>query len=539
MQVTKFLPKDLLARIQNRKNPALVILWSASFLSGFLLVLSFPPFSFTWLSWVCLIPYLVAVSLFAGKARACWASGYGLGLIFFGGTLWWIGHVTVAGTLALVLYLSLYPAFFGWAAVRSLGRSLQEPDLGSLWMTAGELASLWVVLEWIRGWMLTGFPWNWLGSALYPFLHLRQGASLGGVLLLSWLLVFTNALAAVVLSSRWRKGVSLPHSILWVKLGGLLCLWGSLWLYGAWWKDALPKGPEKTITLLAIQPNIPQVVDRPFPEDQAFAKMLAVTQKALSAHPKPDLLIWPETPIGNPLVQANGLWSGVQRVWESNQGFFLLGSVEVDGGKVYNSAFLLAPPSQPTFWRYRKNHLVMFGEYIPLGNVFPFLRQLVPYTIDFTPGQTPSIFPLSPYQVRLAPLICFEDTLPSYVRSVALLGPDFFVNLTNDGWFHQSPGAWQHLANAIFRAVECDRVLFQCANTGITAWVNQDGTIREMLRDSQGKSLAIEGFLAARVSWHTPRKTLYLHLGDWIVVLSAAWILSSAGLRAHREGSVR
>jgi apolipoprotein N-acyltransferase len=129
---------------------------------------------------------------------------------------------------------------------------------------------------------------------------------------------------------------------------------------------------------------------------------------------------------------------------------------------------------------------VIFGEYIPLVRWLPFVKYLTPITGSFTPGDKPVTFELDDLQVNAAPLICFEDTFPGVTRASAKDDVDFLVNLTNDGWFGDSAAPWQHMANAVFRAVENNLPLIRCANNGVTCWIDAHGRVREIFKDQTG-----------------------------------------------------
>jgi apolipoprotein N-acyltransferase len=133
----------------------------------------------------------------------------------------------------------------------------------------------------------------------------------------------------------------------------------------------------------------------------------------------------------------------------------------------------------------------------------------------------------------LAPLICFEDTIPQQVRLAAALQPDLLVNITNDGWFQNSPGAEHHLINAVVRAVETDLPMLRCANTGITAAISPLGVIQAELR-SGGRAVGVEGVLSQTLEWSPHHDTPYQRLGNWVV-----WLAMVITLRLRAKEIVR
>jgi apolipoprotein N-acyltransferase len=186
---------------------------------------------------------------------------------------------------------------------------------------------------------------------------------------------------------------------------------------------------------------------------------------------------------------------------------------------------------------YHKQKLVIFGEYIPLVRWLPFLKWFTPITDGWTAGDKPVVFAGDHYTV--APLVCFEDVFPGTTRSASAGGPDFLVNLTNDGWFGEGAEQWQHLANSVFRAVENGLPLVRCANNGITGWIDQNGRVQQVFRSLAGSeygpgSLVME--IPLRPTTEKPAPTFYQRHGDWFAWGCVAVTLLSliAGWRKGR-----
>jgi apolipoprotein N-acyltransferase len=182
---------------------------------------------------------------------------------------------------------------------------------------------------------------------------------------------------------------------------------------------------------------------------------------------------------------------------------------------------------------YDKTHLVVMGEYVPLADFFPWLRKLVPPGGDLTAGNRPGLLTLDSPGIRLAPLICFEDTVPRVVRRAAQNLPHLLVNLTNDAWFGASAGSRQHLENARLRAVECRLPLLRATNDGVTALVNSRGVITARVMDPATGSIRDPGFLAGELEVAEPRATFYVRWGEWPVWISLAAV--GLGLWSRRE----
>jgi len=514
--------------------PLLSILFAA--LSGVLLVLAYPPFGQSWLIWIALIPALLGLHLDPASgtrpllAWRAWVPGLLLGIICFGGLFWWIGEVTVLGTVLLCLYLAFYPAIWLLYAARRWPRQAPYTSYGIL-RTGIELASLWIVLEWLRGWLFSGFGWNGLGVALYANLPFLQAARFGGVLGLSWIVALTNVVGALTLvrlyheaRGRQKLRAHVDFSLVMVALALLLVTgWHHLW--------RVPSGAPRHLRYALVQPDIPQELTDSFPPEESLRRHLDLTAQA--ALLQPDLIIWPESPVGIDLVLDRPSHEALFQLMANANFSLLAGSLHIVEGQVFNSA-LLFDPYDGGLHIYDKNHLVPFGEYVPFARQLPFLRRLVPFQIDFSHGDHPRIMTLT-NGVRLLPLICFEDTLARYARLGIHEGlrdpetapgplPDLLVNLTNDGWFHRSPGTAQHLANAVFRTVELDRPLLCCSNTGISAVVDATGRITSELAVGN-RNVDVSGILSGDLQWYPAEETPYSRYGDWFVWLAAAAVL--------------
>jgi apolipoprotein N-acyltransferase len=177
----------------------------------------------------------------------------------------------------------------------------------------------------------------------------------------------------------------------------------------------------------------------------------------------------------------------------------LLGSIDQDETHAYNAALLVSEAGKHV-QIYRKVHLVPFGEYVPGRHTIPLLARVVGDQVpdDFAFGKEYTVFNLTNDKAKVAPLICFEDTIGDLARQFVLGGANLLVNVTNDGWFLRSAGSQQHVANAIFRCVETRLPMVRAANTGVTCFINQFGHITQTLRDEK-RSQFTEGVLTGEV----------------------------------------
>ena len=446
--------------------------------------------------------------------------------MFILGCFWWVGAVTIAGISIMTLVLSFYPALWFLLISRILGlpndgRVLPFRALVGYAMMG---AAFWVTLEWLRSWFMSGFNWNELGVSQVPCLHLRQLAALGGVPLLTFFLV---AFGIFIGEAVW----SISHG--WWKPGGMASLasavvLGASWSYGG---QRLQHHQEESIrtsiSYACIQPDIPEL---PYTtgnkEEISRLEVQALTvQQDLSARAiadRPELLIWPEAITTQRLMKGSLIDQVIDHLEAYYGGSILLGSEEVDHGKLYNTAYLVAP-GRTSLQRYRKVYLVLLGEYIPWTDIFPWLSQWWGRGVSATAGTEPGHLVLEREKLSFAPLMCFEDTQPQVVNAAASSQPDFFVTLINAGWFNGSLATWclkQHLENAILRCVEHNRCMIRCADTGISCEIDADGRVVAQLPGNSGDSIEIQGILSHLLLLHPWTPTFYEKWGDWVGLLS-------------------
>lgn len=507
--------------------------WCA--LSGLLLVASFAPFSCATCGWIAIVPAWWVITHSERARRQPIRHGYLMGLVYFGGTFWWISNVTAVGTFFLVLYLALYPAIWFLFVVRLVPRNYH------LLFQAIAAASLWVLLEWWRSWFLTGFNWNELGISQAPSIIFRQLAAFGGVHLISFILIMVNILWAEGLLSmietlRQKRVVraSLPFAAALL----IVALCFSL----GWHHLQRHRGGETlqpSLSFACVQPNIPQIPydpGKPYKdfqdtEEVALEKTEKLTIQAIA--PKPQLLIWPEAMISEGVFQDRPLNEAVRDICETYNGYFLLGSQDyvmaaahdsvLKESKLYNCAYFFTPHGDQ-YQEYRKTRLVILGEFLPFGNEFPWLRTAVGVGMDFTPGPGPVKFVMEKPALSFAPLICFEDTLPEVADKAVRLNPDFFITITNDGWYQGWCATWgihQHLNHSVFRCIEHDRPMIRCANTGISCIIDQDGTVTDRFRSDSGAETDVGGIFARTLQFYPAHGTFYEAWGDWIILISA------------------
>jgi apolipoprotein N-acyltransferase len=499
--------------------------WLAAITSGLLAAAAFPPFDQTWLVWIALVPLSASILFSSETVRRPrlrdLALGYVAGLAFFWTCFFWMTTVSVLGWFVLQFYLAIYFAVWAWfcGLMRPRVRKIVAHDKWSEmlararpeaaprvspWLSSGHnlflalcLAAAWVGLEWVRSWLITGFGWNGLGAALHGTWPLIQIAEFTGVAGVTFLVAFCNVILTATARRIWeetRTRAMRPHFDLTLTLVGLVAVF-------TWGLTAVQTRPaSRPLHVALVQASVPRAEKFDIRYKQTiFDKFSRLSKIALTSAPGIDLMVWPESAMPAPVLEDQETFDFVSQIASANKVDLLLGAIDEEPHQVYNAALLFPSEGEPQL--YRKVHLVPFGEYVPFRHSFPLFAAIVGDQVpeDFDAGKEFTVFQLSNNRGKVAPLICFEDTIGELTRQFVLRGADFFANVTNDGWFLRSGGSRQHLANAIFRCVENRRPMVRAANTGVTCFVNEFGRVTQILRDDQG-SIFEEGTLIGEIN---------------------------------------
>ncbi|HST30727.1 MAG TPA: apolipoprotein N-acyltransferase [Chthoniobacterales bacterium] len=514
--------------------------WLAAVATGLLGVACFAPFDQSWICWIALTPLIAAVWFSGENCKRRWLRnlllGYLAGIVFFTGTFSWLGalgdlyqSLFLHGlSFLLSLYLGLHFAFWAWfiGLIRPTAVTASWRNL----LIAFVAAAAWATHEWIRGWLFSGFGWNGLGVGLHQSWPLIQISEFTGVVGLSFALAFVNIIAITTplrLFAEARTNRMRPHFDLTLTMIAMVALFA----FGI--RRAKNPEPTEPLRVAAVQASVPQFqkFDPEFTRE-IFERFTRLSEIALRANPPPDLLIWPESSMPD-LVRDPSTASHqfVRQLLGSTKSDLLLGSLDLEDGRDYNAA-LLVSSGRDRIQAYRKIHLVPFGEYVPLRHSFPLFAAIANTWVpgDFTPGTDYIVFDLTNNGVRVAPLICFEDTVGDLARRFVLNGATLLVDVTNDGWFLESSGSRQHLANAIFRCVENRRPMVRAANTGVTCFINQFGHVTQMLRDDTGNTFT-EGVLSGEINVpRTTGLTFYTRHGEWFAEICAVITAIAVGV---------
>lgn len=595
--------------------------------SGVLLALCFPPFGLSGLVWVWMLPLFPAIWR-GGCKRYGFCVGYLAGLAFWLVNLKWLWTVSGLGAMAIAAFLALYFGLWGTIAV-GIGNPWRKrkaapggkpakpggiegkiaarqaaaasPGLlgGALGVSLQSLkfafvnAAAWVGIEWLRGWLFTGFGWNGLGVAFHGTPVLAQAADLVGVTGLAFTPVFMSAVLVqtgrrlMAEASTGRLKPRLDFSMAALLLALQFC-------YGVWRSRDVGSWETQRVRILLIQENIPQDLkwdDREAVRimdgyrdatGRAMQRLEEANKESIRTADgtgevelkQPDFVVWPESAMPYPVLYVNGseghFFTGdVAHLIENEVrplgNFTLIAGMNEfegepvgeriqwkEGGGQFNSIVAMKPgkPLAYSAVTYRKMHLVIFGEYIPLKDDLPFLADLFKFSSgadfagNFSAGEStePLVLPTAEGDVQVIPNVCFEDTVGRLTRKFVRTQPQVIVNVTNDGWFKQSEAAEQHMANAGFRAIELRRPMIRCANTGVSGIISATGTSadpvtgeRQVLEDGNGSHFTRGSLYGhAYAPKHGP-VTLYALAGDWF-----SWLmLASVSVTAIRSRMAR
>ncbi|MDD5130066.1 MAG: apolipoprotein N-acyltransferase [Candidatus Omnitrophica bacterium] len=470
-----------------------------SIFAAALLSLSFSSFSVfgasLWLfAWCGFIPLFIALE--NKSLRQAMFIALSCGIFFWAFTVYWLIHVTLLGQSILILYLSVYFAIFGGAVYFSR------------FLSAGRcllfLPASWVLLEYVRSYLFTGFPWALIGFSQYRNLPVIQIADITGAWGVCFLIVLVNT--ALYLFLRKSAGIkilffSVFALILSLSYGVVRLNYKSVWC-----------NPKEQVKVSVVQGNIFQDLKW----DRRAVSFIQSRYRGLTvaaAADKPELIIWPESSVP-------GLWG--RDDLEFMQVFslagqlntnLLAGAVAYSNQNYFNSALLINGKGIPVA-TYSKLHLVPFGEYIPLKNIFPFLETIAPIG-DIQPGREYTIFN---QPANFGVLICFEDLFPELSREFVKRGARFLVNITNDAWYKESSAAYQHCAASVFRSVENRVYLARAANTGISGFIDPSGKISATVRDALGKDIFVQGYSSQSICLAGGNRTIYNRYGNFFPV---------------------
>lgn len=486
---------------------------SLAILSGLLVSLAFPSWArpaldprLGILAWFALAPLLYAIDE-VPKKRA-FLLGWISGSVFFASTLYWIAiinemeYLAIPAWLAVSAFLGLFWAVWAWGVSASGNRA---------WIAA---PALWVILEWLRGHIFTGFPWAILGTTQWGFPQVFMSSRYTGALAVSFAIVAVNM---AVLKFR-RKGLfRVPAVVVAVYSIGILAVLSFIGAFAV--KQDISGKP--TVKIALLQGNFTETEKWSLPMDVMISRYEMLAKQA--GREKAVVTVWPETATAGELSRDPITSARLVKLAKQTGSVQVVGAILLENGHYYNAAYVAT--STGITVPFRKTHLVPFGEYIPgfVRTMLPFARKLTEGVIDYTPGF--SLAPAETGPVKSGVQVCYESIFPEIARAQARMGAEVFFNLTNDAWYLRSAATYQHALGPITRSVECGRWLVRCANTGLSFACSPYG------RTYANMAIFETGYQAMEIV-PIPRVTACARFGDIPVMLACFLALCLAFIPA-------
>lgn len=487
------------------------------FAISLLFSLSFPPFPFGFLTPVALA--LLLHFLDDKSPKQCFRLGYWVGLIWGGFTLFWIAASTLPGAILVISINALHYALVAWL----YGHFRRGGKMLALF----SFPFVWVAIEYLRAFSDLRFNWLVLAHTQTYYLPLIQIAEYTGYLGISFILVILGILLYNIFSlgKFWK----------WLNAVAILIIVLALFIFG---KNRINRIEAQQFSLLKaglIQPNVdPYEKWEPSFQKEAFGMLMKSSRNMVKQ--KPDLIVWPETAVPFYLRARFTALQEIYRFLDSSRVYLLTGSPDYeyfeaeDDYHTYNAAFFFRP-FEHSFESHYKITLVPGSETMPFKRQFPFLRKVNVGGGDFFPGTKYTVFKFKvevkpgkfdgekyveiltaePHKtnIGLSAIICYESVFPDLVRRFISGGANLLTIITNDGWFGETSGPYQHAQYAVLRAVENRVSIIRCANTGISGFISPTGKYltRAGLNTRQNKIAEIP---------IVQRKTFYTRKGEWL-----------------------
>ena len=522
--------------------------------SGLWLTLAFAPVEWSLVAWVGLVPIL-----FLGLRRR--AHPFLLGVVFgaahFVTSLYWLYPVFLAAPVGMALYCLLFPAVWLWAC-RALWQGLcyapaedvlpaaalppARPTRVGEFLFAVGCAALWVATEWCRSWLLTGFPWNLIAVSQWEHIRLLRLTRFTGIYGLSFLIVLVNAGFFLFLHALRQRQVRprrlrdvMPYPLATVvALVVLAC-----WIPPAPWPQT-----DRAVRVAVVQGGLEQMR---VPSEAQLQRAIDVYSRLtleVVEREQPDLVVWPETALPMYMTDEHGQAGRLLRqILARTRTPMMLGTIEerpqpappadaadaVPASASFNSLVLFDGGGQ-RLEHFDKIHIVPFGEYLPLKELWPgpfrrWYRRVM--ARDLTPGREHTVIAFK--GLRFAPAICYEDVFPEISRGGVLKGANALITITNDAWYAETAGAHQHMTHAVFRAAETCRPMLRAGNNACSCLIMPDGRIVGQLKDPRTGSPFYSGYHVYAVPVaDDPPVTFYTRYGNvfaWFALALSATAL--------------
>jgi apolipoprotein N-acyltransferase len=450
---------------------------------------AFPPYDVAELAYVLPIPMFLWLFYGQPSRREFLGAVGGAFWLSWLVLLFWLRHVTWVGWFGLGSIMAVFPLVWTvltwWLVPKFKDGSALVRILGIM-----SVCSVWALLEFLRTFFLSGFPWLPLAASQWQRPLTLQIASWTGFYGVSFLLLFVGIIVAFYVRHLFKPGQKG-----WFRFCPEFILGMAVWIFATFGvlQVKLERSERETLFRAAlVQPYVPQ------PEKWDPAKSQEITseierQIEFQKHIGADIAVLPEAVLPHPLVGDRGMQLWAESLAQNFDGPVLLGALAAEGQTMsddpwYNGFMIVYPEEGVAPSYYKKRRLVPYGEYIPFRNIFFFLEKFVPLSSDIAPGNSPGPLKLEMANgpLPIGPLICYEDIFPSLAIDTVRAGALVLFVVTNDAWYGEEGAAYQHAAHSVLRAVETFRPVVRVGNGGWSGWIDEYGNIREVLESATG-----------------------------------------------------
>lgn len=491
------------------------------YISAIILSLSLTFNNFSFLAWFSVAPLIIYINKYDYSFKEGYKLGFAYFVFFYSGVFSWVLELFPLDWLGLNSFWSIIILIFSWLILASIEACIiafiipiyKFIKSNKLFINIISFSFLWIMFEWIQSIGILGMPWARLAVSQGYNTYLIQGASLFGILFVSFIILLVNgSIASFILSKKNFNYIYIAIIIFSLNLA-----------FGA---SALRNNlNEGNVNITLVQGNISSLDKWSSGGlNSQVQKYLDLTTEGISSSGIiPELIIWPETAVITNLLENKFFYNKLLNLSKKYNSTLITGAFydEYTTSEVlnYNSIYTISPSDNAIQHPYSKRHLVPFGEYIPFRNQ---IEKLIPSFEDFelmgelTPGD--DVYLQNTNYGQIGGIICFESIFPNLVRTSVNSGSELIVLVTNDSWFKDSSALYQHHKQAIFRAIENNRYVARAANTGISSVINNKGEVIESI------PMLEKGVINSKVNMISKR-TLYSFVGDLLIIIGLVWIL--------------
>lgn len=512
-----------------------------SILSGILLALSFSILKLSFLAWFALIPLFISFYNYKLSAKQGFKLSFIFSLTFYLGLLHWLFRLhplTWVGFTETQSMLLITAAWIVFSLIESIGLSLVGLLIGAIKPQKTNKIilpiALWVSIEWIQSLGATGFTWGRLALSQFENLSIIQSSNLFGNLFISALIILVNVVLALLIVDFGKRKVNYKPLMLTIILFTLNIFYG---YYSIYYKP--DEGKEVNATI--IQGNVLSDQKWDMTAIDIFNIYYGLTEEAMKKYPKTNIVVWPESAITDAVdiekdrtVKYPEILTRIKEISKKYNIYLATGIFTVKfpspGKYDISNSMITVSPQEKISGIYSKRHLVPFGEYLPFRKVIetiaPSIGKINALGNDVTPGYATNIIDTS--LGKIGGLVCYDSILPQLTRYSVNDGAELLVLVTNDSWYKDSIGVYEHNGQSVFRAIETDRYMVRAANTGISTIIKPSGQIISELDP------LLKGYINNNVKVKNT-VTFYSKIGDIIAILSLIVVLLNILFRKNND----